>query len=200
MNLRDRRQAENRPPNMSESLQTDGSERMQNWNDTTEKYRMLLEEQSETICTQKDTISEQERIIRRQALDIGKQGGENIGATKQPGAGQNQSDRDRKQSERTARERTIRKRFADLAGTKSGTGMEEESSKSRAEYELDGTELFLADIRSQVRDSESQRQNREAERCRRSVERERKAKETKRGIAKEREESQGRGGERGHSR
>ena len=47
---------------------------MQNWNDTTEKYRMLLEEQSETIRTQKDTISEQERIIRQQTLDIGKQG------------------------------------------------------------------------------------------------------------------------------
>ncbi len=74
MNLRDRRQPENRPPNMSESLQIDGSERMQNWNDTTEKYRMLLEEQSETIRTQKDTISEQEKIIYRQTLDIGKQG------------------------------------------------------------------------------------------------------------------------------
>lgn len=74
MNLRDRRQSENRLPNMSGSLQTDGSERMQSWNDTTEKYRMLLEEQSETIRTQKDTISEQERIIRRQTLDIGKQG------------------------------------------------------------------------------------------------------------------------------
>lgn len=74
MNLRDRRQPENRPPNMSESLQIDGSERMQNWNDTTEKYRMLLEEQSETIRTQKDTISEQEKIIHRQTLDIGKQG------------------------------------------------------------------------------------------------------------------------------
>lgn len=74
MNLRDRRQAENRPPNIGESLQTDGSGRMQNWNDTTEKYRMLLEEQSETIRTQKDTISEQERIIRWQTLDIGRQG------------------------------------------------------------------------------------------------------------------------------
>lgn len=74
MNLRDRRQAENRPPNMSESLQTDGSGRMQNWSDTTLKYRLLLEEQSETIRTQKDTISEQERIIRRQTLDIGRQG------------------------------------------------------------------------------------------------------------------------------
>lgn len=73
MNLRDRRQAENRLPNMSENLQTDGSKRTQNWNDTTEKYRMLLEEQSETIRTQKDTISEQERIIRRQTLDIEKQ-------------------------------------------------------------------------------------------------------------------------------
>ena len=74
MNLRDRRQPENRPPNMGESLQIDGSERMQNWNDTTEKYRMLLEEQSETVRTQKDIISEQEKIIRRQTLDIGKQG------------------------------------------------------------------------------------------------------------------------------
>ncbi len=74
MNLRDRRQSENRPPNMSESLQTDGSGRMQNWNDTTEKYRMLLEEQSKTIRTQKDTISEQEKIIRQQTLDIGRQG------------------------------------------------------------------------------------------------------------------------------
>lgn len=74
MNLRGRRRSENKSPNMSESLQTDGSERMQNWNDTTEKYRMLLEEQSETIRTQKDTISEQEKIIRRQTLDIGKQG------------------------------------------------------------------------------------------------------------------------------
>ena len=73
MNLRDRWQSENRLPNMSGSLKTDGSERMQNWNDTTEKYRMLLEEQSETIRTQKDTISEQERIICRQTLDIGKQ-------------------------------------------------------------------------------------------------------------------------------
>ena len=74
MNLKNRRQAENRLPNMSESLQTDGSGRMQNWSDTTLKYRLLLEEQSETIRTQKDTISEQERIIRRQTLDIGKQG------------------------------------------------------------------------------------------------------------------------------
>lgn len=73
MNLRDRRQPENRPPDLSESLQTDGSGRKQNWSDTTEKYRLLLEEQSETIRTQKDTISEQERIIRRQTLDIGKQ-------------------------------------------------------------------------------------------------------------------------------
>jgi len=74
MNLRDRWQPENRPPNMSESLQTDGSGRMQNWSGTTLKYRLLLEEQSETIRIQKDTISEQERIIRRQTLDIGKQG------------------------------------------------------------------------------------------------------------------------------
>lgn len=73
MNLRDRRQSENRPPNMSESLKTDGSKRTQNWSDTTEKYRMLLEEQSETIRTQKDIISEQEKIICQQTLDIGKQ-------------------------------------------------------------------------------------------------------------------------------
>ena len=74
MNLRNRRQPENRPSNMNGSLQTDGSKRSQNWSDTTEKYRMLLEEQSETIRTQKDTISEQEKIIRRQTLDIGRQG------------------------------------------------------------------------------------------------------------------------------
>lgn len=74
MNLRDRRQPEKKPPDMSENLQTDGSGRTQNWNDITEKYRMLLEEQSETIRTQKDTISEQGRIICRQTLDIGKQG------------------------------------------------------------------------------------------------------------------------------
>ena len=74
MNLRERRQSERKPPDMSGSLQTDGSKKMQNWNGTTEKYRMLLEKQSETIRTQKDTISEQEKIIRRQTLDIGKQG------------------------------------------------------------------------------------------------------------------------------
>lgn len=74
MNLKDRRQPERKPPDMSRSFQTDGSGRTQNWNDTTEKYRMLLEEQSETIRTQKDTISEQEKIIRRQTLDIGRQG------------------------------------------------------------------------------------------------------------------------------
>lgn len=74
MNLKDRRQLERKPPDMSGSLQIDGSKKMQSWNDTTEKYRMLLEEQSETIRTQKDTISEQGRIICRQTLDIGKQG------------------------------------------------------------------------------------------------------------------------------
>lgn len=74
MNLRDRRQPEKKPPDMNGNLQTDGSKKTQSWNDTTEKYRMLLEEQSETIRTQKDTISEQERIIRQQTLDIGKQG------------------------------------------------------------------------------------------------------------------------------
>lgn len=117
-------------------------------------------------------------------------GKENIGAAEQSGAGQNQSGRDRNQSERTARERTIRERFANLAGTESGTGVEEESRKSGEGYEPDGTELFLADIWSQIRDSESQRENRETERCRRSVAGERKVKETERGIAKEREESQ----------
>lgn len=74
MNLRDRRQAENRPSSMNESLQTDGSKRTQNWSDTTEKYRMLLAEQSETIHTQKNTISEQEKIIRQQVSDIREQG------------------------------------------------------------------------------------------------------------------------------
>ena len=73
MNLRDRRQPESRPPNMSGSLQADGNGKMQNGSDTILKYRMLLVEQSETIRTQKATISEQERIIRQQALDIGEQ-------------------------------------------------------------------------------------------------------------------------------
>lgn len=106
------------------------------------------------------------------SADVGyrEAGKENIGAAKQLGAGQNQS-------ERTARERTIREGFANLTGTESGTGMEEESRKSRAGYGPDGTELFLADIQSQVRDSESQRQNRETERCRRSAAGERKVKE-----------------------
>ena len=70
MNLRDRRQPEKKPPDMSVSLQTDGSKRTQNWSDTTGKYRMLLEEQPETIRTQKDTIQEQEKIIHQQTLDI----------------------------------------------------------------------------------------------------------------------------------
>lgn len=74
MNLRDRRQPENRPPNMSESLLTDENRSPKNWSDTILKYRMLLAEQSKTIRTQKDAISEQERIIHRQTLDIGKQG------------------------------------------------------------------------------------------------------------------------------
>lgn len=129
------------------------------------------------------------------SADVGyrEAGKENIGAAKQLGAGQNQS-------ERTARERTIREGFANLTGTESGTGMEEESRKSRAGYGPDGTELFLADIRSQVRDSESQRQNRETERCRRSAAGERKVKEAERGIAKERKEKQRGSGERGRSR
>lgn len=70
MNLRDRRQPEKKPPDMSVSLQTDGSGRTQNWNDTTEKYRMQPEEQSETIRTQKNTISEQKKIIHQQVSDI----------------------------------------------------------------------------------------------------------------------------------
>ncbi len=74
MNLRDRRQPENRPPDMSGSLQTDGSEKTKNWSDTISKYRTLLAEQYETIRTQKATISGQERIIRQQVLDIGEQG------------------------------------------------------------------------------------------------------------------------------
>ena len=118
---------------------------------------------------------------------------ENIGVAKQSGAGKNQSDR-------TIREQTIREGFANLAGTESGMGMEEESRKSRAGYEPDGTELFLADIRSKVRDSESQRQNRETERCRRSAAGERKAKEAERGVAKERERIQRESGERDRSR
>lgn len=136
------------------------------------------------------------------SADVGyrEAGKENIGAAKQLGAGQNQSDRDRKQFERTVRERTIREGFANIAGTESGTGMEEESRKSRAGYEPDGTELFLADIRSQVRDSESQRQNREAERSRLSAERERKTQEAKQRIAEEREAGKRGGRDRGRSR
>ena len=74
MNLKDRRQSEKKPPDMSEWLQTDGSKKTQSWNDTTEKYRMLLEEQSETIRIQKNTISEEEKIIRQQVSDIREQG------------------------------------------------------------------------------------------------------------------------------
>lgn len=70
MNLRDRRQPERKQPDMSVSLQTDGSGRTQNWNDTTEKYRMQPEEQSETIRIQKNTISEQKKIIHQQVSDI----------------------------------------------------------------------------------------------------------------------------------
>lgn len=70
MNLKDRRKPEIKPPDMSGSLQTDGSRNQQNWNDTTGKYRMLLAEQSETIRTQKDTISEQKKIIYQQVSDI----------------------------------------------------------------------------------------------------------------------------------
>lgn len=127
-------------------------------------------------------------------------GQEDIGAAKRSGAGQNQSDRDRRQTERTIREKAIRKGFADLAGTESGTGLEEESRKSRAGYEADGTELFLTDIQAQVRDSESQRQNRETERCRLGAERERNAEDAKREIANERERSQRGCGEGGRSR
>lgn len=125
---------------------------------------------------------------------------DNIGAGKQSGTGQSQSDRERKQSERTARERAVREGFADLAGTESGTGLEEKSRKNRAGYEPDETESFLTDIRTQVRDSESQRQNRETERCRLSVTRERNAEETKQRIAEERAENHREGRERGCSR
>lgn len=55
---------------MSENFQIDVSKKTQNWNDTTEKYRMLLAEQSETIHTQKNTISEQEKIIYQQDRKI----------------------------------------------------------------------------------------------------------------------------------
>lgn len=74
MNLRDRRQSENRPPDMSGSLQTEENGKTQNWSSTISKYKELLAEQSETIHTQKATIREQERIIRQQVLDIGEQG------------------------------------------------------------------------------------------------------------------------------
>ncbi len=73
MNLKDRRQPEKKPPEMSGSLLTDESRKPQNWSDTTEKYRMLLAEQSETIRTQKNTIYEQEKIIRQQKSDIREQ-------------------------------------------------------------------------------------------------------------------------------
>ena len=71
MNLRDRRQPEKKLPDMNGNLQTDRSRSLQNWSDTTEKYKMLLEEQSGTIHTQKAIIREQEEIIRQQNLDIG---------------------------------------------------------------------------------------------------------------------------------
>lgn len=70
MNLKDRRKPEKKPPEMSGSLLTGESRNPRNWSDTTEKYRMLLAEQSETIRTQKNTIYEQEKIIRQQAADI----------------------------------------------------------------------------------------------------------------------------------
>ena len=73
MNLKDRRQPEKKPPEMSGSLLTGESGNPQNWSDTTEKYRMLLAEQSETIRTQKNTIYEQEKIIRQQKSDIREQ-------------------------------------------------------------------------------------------------------------------------------
>lgn len=101
---------------------------------------------------------------------------------------------------RRVREQAIRKGFANLASTGTGTGMETKSQADRAGYDSDGTESFLADIRTRVRDSESQRQGREAERGRLSTERERKAGETKRRIAKERTRSQRESRERGRSR
>lgn len=74
MNLRDRRQPESKPPDMSGSLQMNENERTQNWSDTISKYRMLLEEQSKTIRTQKNTISTQEKIVHQHMLNIGEQG------------------------------------------------------------------------------------------------------------------------------
>lgn len=74
MNLRDRRQLEKKPPDMSGGLQINENERTQNWSDTISKYRMLLEEQSKTIRTQKNTISTQEKIIHQHMLNIGEQG------------------------------------------------------------------------------------------------------------------------------
>lgn len=70
MNLRDRQRTESRPKEAGESLRLDGSMNPQNWNDTTEKYRTLLKEQSETIRTQKDTISGQASVIRQQTDTI----------------------------------------------------------------------------------------------------------------------------------
>lgn len=70
MNLKDRRKSEKKLPEMSGSLLTGENRNPQNWSDTTEKYRMLLAEQSETIRTLKDTISEQEKIIRQQVAEI----------------------------------------------------------------------------------------------------------------------------------
>lgn len=70
MNLRDRRQPGMQQPGMSGSLQTDESRSLQNWSGTTGKYRMLLAEQSGTICTQKTIIREQEEIIRQRVLDM----------------------------------------------------------------------------------------------------------------------------------
>ena len=129
-----------------------------------------------------------------------KAGKDDIAATVQPGAENGGGGGDGRQSERTARERTIRKRFADLAGTGTGAGMEGKSRAGRTGHESDGTELFLTDIRTQVRNSESQRQDREVERRRLSAERERRLKKAEQGTAGEREENRRGSGERGRPR
>ena len=120
--------------------------------------------------------------------------------TEQHGAGHGAGGRGKTQSGRAVRERVIRERFADLAGTGAGEGMEEKGRAGRTGDEPDGTELFLADIRTQVRDSESQRQAREVKRSRSGIERERRTEEAEHRITKKREESQRGGREKGRSR
>ncbi len=107
--------------------------------------------------------------------------------TGQHGAGHGTGGKGKTQHGRAVRERAIRERFADLAGTGAGAGMEEKGRAGRTGDEPDGTELFLADIRTQVRDSEFQRQAREAERSRPGIERERRTEEVEHRIVKEQE-------------